>query len=294
MAATGCPSSSFGDIGRRDIGTVYTSPDMPIGTVLYSYSFPDVMLTPYCNPVASATMTMLTANQLSSYGNSVYDTPIKGVGIRVSVWGIYAESPSITVNIPMGTSVYGPTAYTRNTTVELVKTGPISAGTTSLERIMGIEVEAKGGINYLVINNITIVASTCTTSTTNIQITLDDILASKMNSVGSTYNPKNFNVGLNCDPGARVSATLRGNDNPDTSADGVLQLSNAGSDDVADGVGIQILSNSIPMPLDKLMPLKTFTGTQETLPFTVQYYQTKSEIKTGKANATATLEITYQ
>jgi len=159
---------------------------------------------------------------------------------------------------------------------------------------MGIEVEAKGGINYLVINNITIVASTCTTSTTNIQITLDDILASKMNSVGSTYNPKNFNVGLNCDPGARVSATLRGNDNPDTSADGVLQLSNAGSDDVADGVGIQILSNSIPMPLDKLMPLKTFTGTQETLPFTVQYYQTKSEIKTGKANATATLEITYQ
>lgn len=241
-------------------------------------------------------MTMLNnTSKLSSYGNSVYDTPISGVGLRVSVWGTYGENPAVTVDIPMGSSAYGPTAYTRNTTIELVKTGPITAGAASFGAVMSIFVEGYGGDGYhLTVNNTTVIASTCTSSTKNIQVTLDDILASKMNGVGSTYNPKNFNVGLNCDPGARVSATLRGNDNPDTSADGVLQLSNAGSDDVADGVGIQILSNNIPMPLDKLIPLRTFTNEQETLPFTVQYYQTKSEIKTGKANATATLELTYQ
>jgi type 1 fimbria pilin len=286
-----------------NIGTVYVSPDMPIGSVLYQgKTGAGNLMGHYCSNPVTVTPTMVyLSSQISSYGNNVYETGVDGIGINVSWNGLEVQTPGVPQSVPTviaGIPAYGIRSIDESATpitVKLIKTGPVSGGVMQAGPVVNFAIagvtvgQVKGTISSGVI-----IGSTCKVTNNNIQIILDDILASKMNSVGSTYNPKNFNVGLNCDPGARVSATLRGNDNPDTSVDGVLQLSNAGNDDVADGVGIQILNNNVPMPLDKLISLRTFTTTQETLPFTVRYFQTKSEIKTGKANATATLEITYQ
>jgi type 1 fimbria pilin len=48
------------------------------------------------------------------------------------------------------------------------------------------------------------------------------------------------------------------------------------------------------MALNNNIVLKTSAGGQETFPFTAQYYQTKSSVTSGAANATATLNLTYQ
>lgn len=119
-------------------------------------------------------------------------------------------------------------------------------------------------------------------------------MAANLTAIGNTAKPKEFNVGLTCDAGTRVNAMLTGVQNTDTSTAGVLQLTGAGSAEVASGVGIQILYNNTPLALNNNIVLKTSAGGQETFPFTAQYYQTKNTVKTGSANAIATLNITYQ
>jgi type 1 fimbria pilin len=228
----------------------------------------------------------------SSYGQNVYETGIQGVGVRVKIWGRYAVNP---LPLPIWTLYENDNVMSGPITLELIKTGPVSGG------IMpnGVLIRENLGAGYgsplsPSITNTIVQSSTCSVSTKNIQVKLDDVIAAEMENVGSTYNPKNFTVGLNCDLGARVSATLTGTKNTDTNADGVLKISNAGSNGVADGVGIQILYNNVPMPLNKLLSLKTFTNEIENIPFTAQYYQTKSTVTMGSVNATATLDITYQ
>lgn len=144
------------------------------------------------------------------------------------------------------------------------------------------------------ISAVNIISAACSINTPNISVPLEDVLAGSLTSIGSTAKPKAFNVGLSCNAGARVNAMLTGVQNTDNSATGVLQLSNAGSEGVATGVGIQILYNNAPMALNKNIVLKTSVGGQEMLPFAAQYYQTKSSVTSGSANATATLNLTYQ
>ncbi|MNH37426.1 Fimbria adhesin protein precursor [compost metagenome] len=87
---------------------------------------------------------------------------------------------------------------------------------------------------------------------------------------------------------------MTGTQNTDTSTTGVLQLTNAGAANVAKGVGIQILYNNTPLALNNNIVLKTSAGGQETFPFVAQYYQTRNPVSTGSANATMTLNLTYQ
>lgn len=63
---------------------------------------------------------------------------------------------------------------------------------------------------------------------------------------------------------------------------------------MAKGVGVQLLYNGSPFILNNRIVLKRSSGGQETFPLTARYYQTKTAVTTGKANASATLDLTYQ
>ena len=103
------------------------------------------------------------------------------------------------------------------------------------------------------------------------------------------------NLGLNCDPGANINVELAGTQNPDAPADAsVLALTGQGGPETAGGVGVQIVYNDVPLQLNNRIVLKKSAGGQETFPLVARYYQTKSQVKPGSANATATLNITYQ
>ncbi|WP_273868651.1 fimbrial protein [Serratia odorifera] len=80
----------------------------------------------------------------------------------------------------------------------------------------------------------------------------------------------------------------------DITNNAILALTNAGTARVADGLGVQILYNGAPLKRNTNLLLKTSAGGVESLPFSARYYQTKSAVKLGKVNATATLNLTYQ
>ncbi|MCL6720425.1 fimbrial protein [Klebsiella sp. T2.Ur] len=102
------------------------------------------------------------------------------------------------------------------------------------------------------------------------------------------------NLGLNCDVGANINVSLSGTQNPDISDSSVLALTGQGGAGVAKGVGVQIVYNGAPLMLNNRIVLKTSSGGQETFPLTARYYQTRTTVSTGTANASATLNLTYQ
>lgn len=283
--------------GTFSIGTVIVQRDTPVGSVVAS-TIGNV--TARSNDQLYAcdeswqweTLTSLFPT-VSSLGNKIYNTNIPGIGIRMTdTWRnvIVPSGPrTLTINQSAGSTPF---------LIELIKTstGGVGAGMLSTGTLINMKSDTS---NYIfaeldLIGSNQIIPVACSITTPNITVPLDDVLASDLTAMGMTAKPRAFNVGLNCDAGARINAKLTGVQNSDSSTTGVLQLTGAGNANVATGVGIQILYNNAPVVLNNNVVLKTSAGGQETFPFTAQYYQTKTTATTGSANATATLEITYQ
>ncbi|MGO4744696.1 fimbrial protein [Serratia quinivorans] len=302
LALLGCSNISFATCGFGDSGTtlnatinfgsVIVQRDAPVGSVLNTTNayYPGGDSSAIGCNTSYTRMAEHTLFTTSSSINNVFLTNIPGVGIRLSRNGLYFNFSS-----PQVADAYLSTYFP--IVAELIKlsSGGVGGGALSTGTIGKIYIyQAPQYYDTVSIGNGTIYPVACSITTPNIQVPLDDVLTSSLTAVGSISKPKAFNVGLNCDVGARVNAKLIGNQNTDSGASGVLQLTGAGSNGVATGVGIQILYNGSPMALNTNMILKTSMGGQETFPFTAQYYQTKSAVTTGSANATATLELTYQ
>lgn len=276
------------------ISNVSVQKDTPVGAVIATgYAGPGgINYFGYCDGYSGDTVigTMSYGNRELSGIDHVYKTNVPGVGIRVSGFGGYLDNPTSSVAARYG--YY----WAESVRVELVAIGPITFGTVSSGTIGSFGL-SNGWTNLYTIslgNSVNITSTSCSINTPNINVKLDDVIATDLNSVGKNAKLKNFNVGLNCLASAKVNVKLTGNKNTDTSAAGVLQLTNAGSAGVAKGVGIQMLYNNAPMVLDQNVLLKTSAGGTETFSFGAQYYQTKSDVSMGSANATATLEVTYQ
>lgn len=142
-----------------------------------------------------------------------------------------------------------------------------------------------------------IIVLACSIKTPNLTFPIGDVLAAAFGStVGTTpAGAQNTqNLGLDCDAGANINVMLQGAQNPDVGTTSVLALSGQGNADVAKGVGVQLLYNGSPLVLNNRIVLKQSAGGQETFPITARYYQTKTAVATGKANASATLDLTYQ
>lgn len=207
--------------------------------------------------------------------------------------GVYFESPayffSNTINQALSIA---------SRTVTFVKTGAITSGVVSsgmLARVYG----DGDGITAASFNftGPTITQVACSISTPNLTFPIGDVLVSKFGSTVGTIpagGQNTQNLGLSCDYYANINVTLSGTQNPDVGTTSVLALTNQGDADVAKGVGVQILYNSTVLSRNSRIVLKRSSGGQEMLPITARYYQTKSSVTTGKANATATLNLTYQ
>nr|WP_227657198.1 fimbrial protein [Citrobacter amalonaticus] len=124
---------------------------------------------------------------------------------------------------------------------------------------------------------------------------MGDVQADQFTQLGThSQQTSTANLKLDCDADANINVTLTGTQNPDTADDSVLELSNQGDDKVAAGIGVQLLYNDTPLELNKMLNLKRSAGDQESFPITARYIQTKDKVRAGQANATATLNLTYQ
>ena len=235
----------------------------------------------------------------------LYSTNIPGVAYSVSTslgatTDYAAVRNSINTYMLVSSGIFWDMAaydFSASFRVEFYKTGPTGTGVVSSKQI-GAGIMQLEGVwieEYPVyISSFNFTTLACSISSANISVPMGDVLVTKFTGVGAMPVTKTFNVGLNCDANARVNVSLSGTANTDIANADILALSNAGTAGVADGLGVQMLYNGAPLKRDTRLLLKTAAGGVETFPFAARYYQTKSVVKPGKANATATLNLTYQ
>jgi major type 1 subunit fimbrin (pilin) len=142
----------------------------------------------------------------------------------------------------------------------------------------------------------TFIQPTCTvdSSTANQTIALDAAQITAFPSVGSTTNPKAFNMIVNnCAPTTQVTMTVSGTMDTVTSV-----LKNTGT---AAQVGVQILqagsvgaTTGTPVTLNSAINFGTVDATNSmTIPLVAQYYQLGTAVTPGTVAAIATVNFTY-
>ncbi|MCU7782450.1 fimbrial protein [Lelliottia amnigena] len=234
------------------------------------------------------------------YGeNDIYSTNIPGVGFAIC----YADCnsaitrgawyPFVTLNDPELNSWVEfngfPWHFLLVVTGDVNNSGPITLGQYGESGIAG------NAMARVVLTGGTIKATECDLEQDKALIDFGGLPAEQFTSVGKTTQEKNFDIGLTCDGQANISVALEGQQNAETSDTSILALTNSGSQNIATGLGAQILYNNSPLKLNEKIALKTTTGNVlETFSFSARYYQTKSVVTPGEANVVATLSITHQ
>ncbi|MFL4367165.1 fimbrial protein [Enterobacter asburiae] len=280
------------------IGTITVQRDVAVGTVLFSRNatLTGSYLTGCTNPLMLGfSMRYLNATP-STYGNHVYNTNVNGIGVRFSS-GNYFENPTNTFSYTAQAS------YVEwwGGKIELIVTGPVASGSLTPGVLGVVMLQDSDGVyrdgltTTLLDGTINVLA--CSITTPQLTFPIGDISAATFGStVGTTpAGAQNTqNLGLNCDPGANVNVSLSGIQNPDVATTSVLALTGQGNTGTAKGVGVQLLYNGTPIMLNTRLPLNVATGGQQAFPLTARYYQTQATVEPGTANASATLNLTYQ
>lgn len=280
-------------------------PTVPVGTVLFNGTGTSSGLGGelVCTS-AIGTGTYAGSGQVGAL--ETYPTGIAGVGIRIKggVNTSYWWPQSYTWTEPSNKFIDG--SYF---TVELVKTGPITAagaisgeiGTTTLNN------QGNRVIRRIYINGslpIRPQVPTCKVTTPSVVVPMGNVHASSFTGVGSTSPAKPFNILLTCSGGTSgattgVYMTLSDVTNPGNRGD-TLTLS---SDSTAKGVGIQVLDGTTVIKYgadsDQSGNLNQWyigsvTNGSYTNSLTARYVQSASKITPGSANALATFTMSYQ
>lgn len=285
-------------VSTLSVGTINVQRDAPVGTVIFSgaATYTGSYLTGCSNPLMLGFSMRYNNATLSSYGNHVYNTNVSGIGIRFSS-NNYFENPTNTFSYNAQTSYvdwYGGR-------VELVVTGQVSSGALTPGVIGVVTLQGSDGVYRdgltTQLTSGTINALACSITTPQLTFPIGDISASAFGTaIGTTPTgaQNTQNLGLTCTPGTNISVSLGGIQNPDSTNTSVMALTGQGMTGTAKGVGVQFLYNGTPLVLNSRLLLKQSSGGLETLPLTARYYQTLTSVESGAANASATLNLTYQ
>ncbi|WP_407440140.1 fimbrial protein [Lelliottia sp.] len=278
------------------VGPISVNRDVPVGTILGIY---ESTTSPAQQAISCDTgniyYQMVYNGAVPAGPEHVYATNVEGIGISLSqtALGISFDNPATQRVITDIAGVYP----NHPQTLKIYKTGNIKSGVLNPGEIADSEGDdRKPAAVYNMPGGIVITQLSCSLTSNSLVLPLNDIPA---NDFGSTvgFSPPAIatqNLGLNCDPGANINVTLNGTQNPDVTDTSVLALSEQGQESTAQGVGVQILYNDKPLVLNELLVLKKSSGGLETFPISARYYQTKTQVMPGKANASATLAVTYQ
>lgn len=234
--------------------------------------------------------------------NNVFKTNISGIGIRMTDVPNNAVANS---NKSMAENQFIQIGGV-GIVVELVRIdGELGTGALTSGVILNAQIPGYNGTEGMTVAHVAldptvyISVTTCQADTSGLSFPIGSI---PKNSFGSSvgYIPpssKNTqNLSINCDGVANAMIELQATQNPDVSSNNtVIAVDGQGSAGVASGVGVQMLYNGqTPLQIKTPLSIKALTNGTQSLPFVAQYYQTKSTVTPGSANATFTLKITYQ
>ena len=300
-----------------DVGRVVVRPSDPVGKILRRASFP---ITPNnsrisCNSFGGQIQAVLSQNPTisSAGGASVYNTNIKGIGIRLyrdagggsSFSGYYSYNKALTANTPY---VLGEGFFI----VEIIKTAA-STGSGALTEGRYSSYHSRDDVSKPFLtstvygNAITIASSSCELlGEVNKTVQLPTVNKSGFKGVGSTQGNQAFDLNFLCNGGENLTAYEESNKvslNFDytLSANTTNVLANTAAVSTrASGVGIQLKTNynNVSKAIVKneklaLGTVKSNQNIQYNVPLDASYYQTDAVVTPGKVSSVATVTIQY-
>lgn len=303
---------NYGDIiVQRDVAVGQAISNEIYGSLAHAYT---CEATGNEGSTAGMRSTVLSYAFTSSNGHRVYNTNLPGVGIS---FGYLEVSMAGGANFSGVNYLNGGDMLTFSWSsnpgdldisnfqpiIQLWKTGVITSGSLNgqLASFIAYTEQYRGGEMageipiYAGSGTITQVA--CAIKTSNIIFDLGEVAENEFgNSIGPSPQviQKTQNLILDCDGDTNVNLMLTGMKNPEINDDSVLALTGQGNPGVADGLGVQLLYNNVPLSLNSNILLKKSSGGIELFPLTARYFQTQPSVTTGVANASATLNLTYQ
>ena len=300
------------------VGRVVVKPSDPVGTILRKATFPISSngSTIYCDYFTPSSINAILTQgyTISPLGNSIYNTNIPGIGIR-----LYREAEGAS-----GFSGYYP--YSR--TLELNKTYSLANGYFVVEIFKTAATTGSGTLvpgrysSYYVTNYpnqplltstvygnaITIASSSCEIQgNINKVVQLPTVNKADFKGVGSTQGEQAFDLNILCNGGKNPTGYEESNKislsfdyNAAANTNNKVINNDAPANTKAKGVGTQILwnyqnQNKVVSKGDKL-ELGTLTSNQTlqyNVPMKARYYQTEPTVSPGTVRGMATVTIEY-
>lgn len=276
--------------------------DTPIGTVIYDESVSSGAEATAIECSRSFSFAygypkLYAADEVSGMEN-VYKTSNPGIGIR----GWSSNSPEVAMTVMRPTEQdyewvdSGKFYPIANYRLQLVVIGKVDSTPLNLINHHATYWYHNLLATKVVFGNTDIVVTTqsCEVSNNarNLNVSLGRVEKSSFKEVGSTSGHTPFAITLNCVEGTNVNMTFDGElkDNNET----ILELDEAGAENTAQGVGVQITYQDTPLALKKSTPLaQNVSEGPMTFPFEARYIKT-GDISPGTANATTTFTLTYR
>ncbi|MFP3507502.1 fimbrial protein [Burkholderia sp. SIMBA_062] len=281
---------------------------IPIGGVIYSKTG-TVTFTNKKGPTASVHCTDWTYTYVTGVGvpdgNTIYPTSIPNVGLRMKAGNTLVPYRA--------SSYFSDTDWneTYSLTIELVKTGNITAGGVLSGAYAQYRANNASGqllVEYRFASPVVVRprVPTCKVATPLVTVPMGMFGISAFNGVGTTVAPRSFAISLACsggDAGTMTNAytTLTDSTMPSNTST-TLSLT---KESTASGVGVQIMTgdtlvgfgpDSAAVGNTNQWKVGTVVPGQAnlTVPLAARYVQTGSKITPGSANARATFTMSYQ
>jgi type 1 fimbria pilin len=300
------------------LGRITVRPSDAVGSILLTRKFPinrmqDVV---NCGQGAAGTTTSAIVQNypLSSVGNSVYQTNIEGIGIRLYREVSTESGASFSGYYPYVSNLVSNLNYSLgqgNFVVEIIKTGNITGSGALLPgRYSSYHLTDNPGKPVLTStvygDTITIVSASCEIrGQTNQSVQLPTVNKADFKGVGTTYGERPFDLNILCSGGKngggvennRISLSFDYN----LAANTTNVLNNeAAASDKANGVGVQLVSNyqnanRVVVKGEKvdLGVVGVNSNTEYNIPMVARYYQTAPSVSAGKVTSVSTVTINY-
>ncbi len=302
--AWGCTLKRKGETRFAIPATLNVSRDLPIGSVIYDTKGWIGTGDGYVECMGlyqqyQGTGFISSPTEVKVPGKSdVYASALPGVGVRVA-WSASTNTPSQMEGGRMMSGVRTRTAIPRNHYapaqrfwVQLIKTDSIKSGTFTMPPVRIYYDDEL--TNELIFLPVPVVATQRGCQVLNPSIRMDLPIANlhHFKGVGSSTGPLMREIRLKCDPDTTVYYQVYGIE----AIPSVLK--NTAGADMARGVGVQLLTGEVPVPLQmgvkKLHQNSGSEGGLSEIPLTARYYQLDPVIVPGQVLIAAYLNMYYE
>ncbi|PNM19501.1 hypothetical protein A6J65_011905 [Yersinia enterocolitica] len=257
------------------------------------------------------TFQLIPKNQYSSGSNTIFDSGLSGIGIKINKETAFNKQCSLDTSYQEANCIIpnpdasGKVRIYNFFYLSLVKLdsrhdiGEINP--PDFDLVYRIEskniVETVKSISYSISHNkVKITTDGCTLNARDINFDLGEQKQEYFTGVGATTRGNTQHITLTCDPNIKYSLQVDGI--AESNQPGVVKLTPEPG--AASGVGVQLLTGKNNDPVvfgqPKQMGISASSGTnlQEEIDITARYYQIADKVTPGSANASATFTLTYQ